>query len=71
MFETLVGLSPWLVIILVGLARARSTTRALIYALAALVVLASHDPARVEQAKYVLDASNGSGDHDHPRVWMR
>jgi hypothetical protein len=55
MFSPLVELSPWLVIILVGLARARSL--ASVYVLAALVVIASRDPVRVDQAKYALDAS--------------
>ncbi|WP_433531223.1 hypothetical protein ACQPYA_03690 [Micromonospora sp. CA-263727] len=55
MFASLVQLSPGL-IILVGLVRARPVAHALIFVIAALVMIVSRDPGRIDRAKYVLDA---------------
>jgi hypothetical protein len=56
MLQSLVGLSPWLIVMVVALARARSIANALVCTVAAITMLVSRDRVRVSRARYVFDA---------------
>jgi hypothetical protein len=66
MLQSLVGLSPWLIVMIVALARARSIANALMCTVAAITMLASRDRVRVSRARYLFDALSVDLDRRRP-----